>query len=129
MTLFNGILPTLQTLTQRSKSLYVVSSKNSVALLRNLENLKIKKYFTDVIGSDQVQHFKPAPDGVLSIINKYHLNSDDCIMIGDAIFDLRMGKSAGVHTCGVTWGAHDPYSLLKEKPDFLLSKAEELLTI
>ncbi|MFT8477401.1 MAG: HAD family hydrolase [Liquorilactobacillus sp.] len=129
ITLFNGILPTLKILTQRSKSLYVISSKNSIALLRNLENLKIAKYFTDIIGSDQVQHFKPAPDGVLAVIKRHHLDTDDCIMIGDAIFDLQMGKAAGVHTCGVTWGAHDSNRLLKEHPDFLLNKAEELLAI
>ncbi|MFT9456512.1 MAG: HAD-IA family hydrolase [Liquorilactobacillus hordei] len=129
VTLFHGILTTLETLVQQSKSLYVVSSKNSIALLRNLENLKIANYFTDIVGSDQVHHFKPAPDGVLSLIKKYRLDPNDCIMIGDAIFDLQMGKAAGVHTCGVTWGAHDAQNLMKEKPDFLLNTAEELLSI
>jgi phosphoglycolate phosphatase len=27
-------------------------------------------------------------------------------MIGDTTMDIRMGRSAGTHTIGVTWGAH-----------------------
>ena len=50
-------------------------------------------------------------------------------MIGDAIFDLQMGKAAGVHSCGVTWGAHDVKSLINEHPDFLLSNVADLIKI
>ena len=40
----------------------VVSSKHSTALKRNLEFLEIASYFEGVIGSDQVENYKPAPD-------------------------------------------------------------------
>lgn len=129
LTLFSGIKPTLRALVQQEKNLYVVSSKHSTALLRNLQELEIDKFFTGVVGSDQVTHFKPAPDGVLAVIRQHHLDPKQCVMIGDAIFDLKMGKAAGVHTCGVTWGAHDTESLRHEHPDFLLSDSTELLTI
>lgn len=129
MTLVKGILPALQRLSEQGKQLYVVSSKHSKALLRNLRELKISRYFADVVGSDQVVHFKPAPDGVLAVIKLYNLNPHDCVMIGDAIFDLQMGKSAGIHTCGVTWGAHDTVSLLKEHPDYILATPDDLPTI
>ncbi|CAM3241765.1 HAD family hydrolase [Leuconostoc rapi] len=129
LTLFNDIMPVLQSLDQQGKLLYIVSSKHSTALLRNLKHLNIAQFFDRVIGSDHVQKSKPAPDGILTILNQQHLNPSECIMIGDAIFDIQMGQAAGVHTCGVLWGAHDKKSLSNERPDFLLTTPQELLSI
>ncbi|WP_283678529.1 HAD family hydrolase [Lentilactobacillus sp. Marseille-Q4993] len=127
--LFEGIMPTLEKLVERGKSLFVVSSKHSTALLRNLAALDIANFFTGVIGSDQVKEYKPAPDGVLQVLDHYKQKANNAVMIGDAVFDLQMGKAAGVKTCGVSWGAHDVDSLISEHPDYLLNKPEELLDI
>ncbi|KPN83345.1 Phosphoglycolate phosphatase [Apilactobacillus kunkeei] len=129
LVLFNGIFDCLKELHKRKHKLFVVSSKHSTALLRNLNSLKIDQFFDGVIGSDQVEHFKPAPDGVLKILNKFRLSPDNSIMIGDAIFDLQMGKSAGVNTAGVSWGAHDLEALKQEHPDYILNSPKELLDI
>ncbi|CAM5179477.1 HAD superfamily hydrolase (TIGR01509 family)/HAD superfamily hydrolase (TIGR01549 family)OS=Ureibacillus acetophenoni OX=614649 GN=SAMN05877842_11363 PE=4 SV=1 [Ureibacillus acetophenoni] len=50
-------------------------------------------------------------------------------MIGDAIFDLQMAKSAGVVSCGVTWGSHKKDLLLTEEPDYVIDEIGELLHI
>lgn len=127
--LFPGIDTALAALVAAGKQLYVVSSKHSTALQRNLTALHIAQDFTGVLGSDQVAHFKPAPDGVLAVIQPAQLDPDQCVMIGDAIFDLQMGRAAGVHTAAVTWGAHPETELAKEQPDFMLTTAAGLLTI
>lgn len=129
LSLFDGIFDSLKELNSRKNKLFVVSSKHSTALTRNLESLRINQFFDGVIGSDQVKNFKPAPDGVLETLNKFNLAPDKSIMIGDAIFDLQMGKSAGVHTAGVIWGAHDVGALKQEQPDYILSSPKELLKL
>ncbi len=68
LTLFPQIKEVLQNLRHSGKKLYVVSSKHSTALKRNLKFLEIASYFEGVIGSDQVENYKPAPDGVLYIV-------------------------------------------------------------
>nr|WP_252894966.1 HAD hydrolase-like protein [Liquorilactobacillus satsumensis] len=99
------------------RTLFVVSSKHSVALQRNLERLAIAPYFKSVCGSDQVAHFKPAPDGILNLLEGgFQLNERESVMIGgDAIYDLQMGKAANVQTCGVTWGGHMIWHFYKRK--------------
>ncbi|MCX8743756.1 HAD hydrolase-like protein [Lactobacillus sp. B3795] len=129
LTLFDGIFDSLKELHRQKRKLFVVSSKHSTALTRNLESLNINQFFDGVIGSDQVEHFKPAPDGVLETLSKFNLSPDKSIMIGDAIFDLQMGKSAGVHTAGVIWGAHDVEALKQENPDYILKSPKELLEL
>lgn len=82
-----------------------------------------------MIGSDQVENYKPAPDGVLYIVKQYGLSTHQTVMIGDAIFDIQMGKAAGVQTCAVTWGAHDAAELADQHPDFLIKQVDELLNL
>ena len=129
LTLFPQIKEVLQNLRHSGKKLYVVSSKHSTALKRNLEFLEIASYFEGVIGSDQVENYKPAPDGVLYIVKQYGLSTHQTVMIGDAIFDIQMGKAAGVQTCAVTWGAHDAAELADQHPDFLIKQVDELLNL
>lgn len=124
--LYPGIREMLDTLTQRHKNLFIVSSKKTDAVDRNLNNLDIRHYFKDVVGCDQVDHYKPAPDGILLLLDKYQLQKDDSMMIGDARYDLQMGKAAGVHTCGVTWDAYDIDSLKREQPTYLIDAPLEL---
>lgn len=129
LTLFPKIKEVLMALRQSEKKLYVVSSKHSTALKRNLEFLDIAHYFEGVIGSDQVENYKPAPDGVLYILKHYGLKAQDAVMIGDTSFDIQMGKAAGVNTCAVSWGAHNSVALSSQTPDFLIDHAEDLLTL
>lgn len=120
---------TLMQLVEDGKRLFVVSSKNSVSLNRNLENLGIADLFTDTIGSDQVENYKPAPDGINILANRHDLDKAKTVMIGDAKYDLQMGKAAEVKTCGCAWDTYDIELLKKEEPDYLLEKVEKLLEI
>lgn len=127
LTVFPEIPDLLQELKSLGKQLFVVSSKKSDVLLRNLQKLQIDNYFNDIIGSDKVTHYKPHPEGILRIVELYNLDKKETVMIGDAIFDLQMAKSANVASCGVTWGSHKKEKLLEEEPTFLVEEVKQLL--
>ena len=126
---FAGIPEALAALKAQHKKLFVVSSKKSNVLLRNLEMLAISEYFTEVIGSDKVSRFKPHPDGILDVLQRYQIANEQAVYIGDAIFDLQMAHAADVAACAVTWGSHSPEALLAEKPMFVVEKVAELTQI
>ncbi|MFJ8236173.1 HAD family hydrolase [Ureibacillus sp. NPDC094379] len=109
--------------------LFVVSSKKSDVLARNLRKLEIERYFKDIIGSDKVTHYKPHPEGILKLMELYELTQAETVMIGDAIFDLQMAKSAGVASCGVTWGNHKKDMLLTEEPTYIFDEVNQLLQL
>lgn len=127
--LFPGINEALQQLKQRGVTCFVVSSKKTAVLKRNLQALQIDHFFLDCIGSDQVSHYKPHPEGILLLLARYQLQASDCVMVGDATFDLQMGKAAHCQTCAVTWGSHTKEALLRERPDFIVETAAELVRI
>lgn len=123
--IYDHMLEQLEILYKKAK-LFVVSSKKTDVLKRNLKILKIEHLFLEVIGSDKVKEYKPSPDGVLYILNKYNLNKRETIYIGDAIFDIQMAKNADVSSCAVTWGSHSEEQLKLEKPDYLIKNINQL---
>lgn len=127
--LFPHVSELLEKLQQREIPCFVLSSKHSNVLQRNLQTLEISHYITACIGSDLVQHYKPHPDGIFILRDTYQLSLENCLMVGDAIFDLQMGKVAGTKTCAVSWGSHSKEKLLTENPDYYLENMLDLLPI
>lgn len=119
----------LHELNSREVKLYVVSSKKTDVLHRNLQTLNLMHYFKDWIGSDQVENYMPHPDGIRKLIKRYNLSEKDTLMAGDAIFDIQMTKAANVESCTVTWGSHSKKELEGEKPTYMVDTVQELLTI
>lgn len=119
----------LQELTIQGITLFVVSSKKTNVLLRNLESLNISQYFKAWIGSDQVSHYKPHPEGILNLVEAYQIVPEQSLMVGDAIFDIQMAKAANVQSCAVTWGSHSKTQLEAEAPTFIVDRVKALLAI
>ena len=129
LALFPHVLDVLNELYVAGKPLFVVSSKSTLVLLRNLEALHISHFFTAVIGADDVSHYKPHPEGILQLVDRFNLDKNDTMMIGDATFDIQMAHAAGVASCGVSWGSHGTDKLAAEKPTYLIHDMRELLAI
>ena len=49
---------------------------------------------------------KPHPRIVLDAMRETGTDAHQVVMIGDTRFDMEMGRNAGVHTLGVSWGFH-----------------------
>ncbi|MBN8549887.1 MAG: HAD family hydrolase [Deltaproteobacteria bacterium] len=53
--------------------------------------------------------------------------TEETIMVGDGVSDIRAAKVAGVRTIAVTWGFHPESILALEKPDFIAHSPVELM--
>lgn len=124
---FEGIPELLAILKEKGINCFVVSSKKTDVLDRNLKGLGIADYFVETIGSDKVSHYKPHPEGITVILANHALQKEEVLMIGDATFDIEMGKAAGVGTVAVAWGSHDEETLLSVDPDFFIKQPLDLL--
>ena len=72
---------------------------------------------------------KPAPDPVLKTIEDLVYNPENALVVGDMPVDILMGKSAGVNTCGVTYGNSDREKLTEAGADYVIDDIRDLLTI
>ncbi len=66
---------------------------------------------------------------MLKILEKKKLNVDEVIYIADEVRDIQACKKARIRIISVDGGYCSRKLLLKEKPDFIVSKAGEILKV
>lgn len=129
ITLFEGVLETLQKLKDEGVFMAIASSRNLVSLLPLAKYFGIDKFIDYIYGEDDCLNPKPAPDLALKIMKEHNLRSHDTLVVGDTIYDLMMGLSAGCEVCGVTFGNHSKEKLLTANPTHIVDRFPEILSI
>lgn len=117
--LFPDVRETLTLLRERGHRLAVASTKKGQGILRATEHFGITALFERLQGSEDLP-FKPAPDVVLAILHSLDWSPAETLMVGDTDADILAGRSAGVATCGVTYGSLSRDALMAFQPDFML---------
>ena len=107
----------------------VASSKGKAAIIKILKKHKIEDIFSFIGGEEDVKNKKPSPDIVNLIINKLNYQPNECLVVGDTIFDIEMGKRANVDTCGVTYGNNTREELIMLNPKYLVDNFKNLQKI
>jgi pyrophosphatase PpaX len=103
--LYDGIADMLKTLDSRGKKMAVVTSRRLDSAELYLEELGIKKYFQVIITPAATVKHKPDAEPALKAAELLGLKQEQCIMIGDSIFDIQCGARAGMKTVFTDWGA------------------------
>ena len=88
----------------RFATLGIVTTKTKRYSLELLEHLGILKYFSIIIGREDVINPKPHPEPVLKAISLLKARKDFTWMIGDTMMDINSAKDAGAKSCGVLCG-------------------------
>ncbi len=127
---FEGVADLLLACARANVPMAIVTSKRVGPAEMNLRHVGFLHHFATVVGSDQVQRYKPEPDTVLVAAERLNITDlGTTLVVGDATFDIHMGKAAGARTCAATWGAHDEAELLATRPDHVAKTPAELLSI
>lgn len=126
---FPGVVETLRKLKDCGLRLAVASSRTSSSLIEYAEFFGIIGLFDAIIGGNDVRNGKPAPDPVLLICRKNNWLTSETLVVGDAVFDIQMGKNAGTATCAVTYGNQNRGELSTALPDSIIESFPDLLTV
>ena len=115
--MFPGARDALHTLQASDDVLLAVATGKS---RRGLDKVLERHDLQGVFHSEQVADHhpsKPNPSMILTAMNELGVDACQTVMIGDTTFDMDMGRAAGVHTVGVSWGYHPAEAL---RPDVLI---------
>jgi phosphoglycolate phosphatase len=128
--LYPGVADALRKLHDKGLRLAVCSNK-PVAFTRTLlPYFHIADYFDQVLGPEDVERPKPAPDVLLEALKRLVVSADEALYIGDMTVDIQTARAAGVRVWSVPTGSDDRETLLAAHPDRLLrdlSEAADLL--
>ena len=101
---FPGVVETLERLSSQGILMSIASSRSHRTLAKLMDELDLSKYITYLIAADDVIDKKPAAESVLKTLRHFNVEAHETLVVGDAEFDILMGRNAGTHTCGVTYG-------------------------
>lgn len=125
--LFPGVAEQLAAFDGEQVAQAVATSKPLRAVTRFLNSLGIDDLFAAVVADDMVTKKKPDPEMLELVASKLCITElGSAVMVGDASYDIRMGKAAGYRTCAVTWGNQSYHRLLAENPDYVVSEPAQL---
>lgn len=123
--LFDGMAKVIRELSAKHTIVIITSSvKRTVEkALEHYELLdNISFIFDGLQGGTKSEKIQQA-------IEKFSIPSEQTVMIGDCVSDIREGKMAQVGTVAVTWGFQSRQLLLGESPDYIADSPQELLRI
>lgn len=126
---FEGVKKMLKTLYDSGVKMAIATSRGNDSLFALTKSTGIDEFFALKCGWECAPRPKPAPDPVLHILNELSFTAEETIVIGDAVYDIQMGNSAGCQTCAVTWGAQSREKLLTSGPTFIVDKVEDIISI
>lgn len=126
---FDGVWDVLQTLMQQDDVLLgIVTGKSRHGLdalidLHGLDSAIITSRTADECLS------KPNPAMVLECCAETGIEPSRTLVIGDAIYDMQMARSAGARAIGVSWGYASPEALLETGAHHVVDHAGQLMPL
>ncbi len=124
---YEGIEQMLVSLRSAGRRLGIVTSKSHDAVDLAWRVLPWLAGLFDVViaAEDSVRH-KPEPDPILEALSRLGATPERACYVGDAPFDIRAGRAAGVTTIAVSWGFFSRSILSAEAPDAVAETPADL---
>ena len=127
--LFPHVLETLTALHDRGLQLAICSSRGRPTLEGFVKSFHLEHYVSMVVSSNDVEHHKPHPEPVQKILAALGVAPGEAVVVGDASYDILMGRAAGCRTVGVTYGNQSAADLRAAGADHLIDDFADLLTL
>lgn len=125
LSLFDGILPLLQTLRERQHILTVATGKSRRGLDDALHAVALRGMFDGSRTADETAG-KPDPLMLHELMAEFGVSPERTLMIGDTTHDLQMAHNAGCASLAVSYGAHGADGFERWHPKAVVHTVAEL---
>lgn len=125
--LFPDVEQTLSTLHAQGLPMALVTNKPTPFVVPLLEALNIARYFSVVIGGDDVKNKKPHPEPLLLVAQKLGLEPQALLFVGDSRNDIQAARAAGCCSVGLTYGYNYGEAITLSEPDYVFDRFNDLL--
>ncbi len=128
---FPGVEDLIRKLKEREYKIGLVTSRVGETTVQGLSQFGLEQYMDCLVTCEDTNKHKPDPEPVQIALNKLSAVPSEAVMVGDSMYDIRCARNAGVRSVLVSWQMAVTEEEIKgpEGPDFLIEKAEDLLSI
>lgn len=127
---YEGIITLLQALKEKGVPTAVLSNKHDCAT-KALVKRYLDGFFHCVMGENEAGGVrkKPAPDALFALMERFGVQKNETLYIGDSEVDIETANNAGVDCLCVLWGFRDEALLTEKGATRFAHKPEEILDI
>ncbi len=113
-------------LLSKSYILGIISSGGKKSTEAFIDKFKLGSFISYVISAEDCRFIKPHPMPLLKMAEEAGVPIENCLMVGDTVFDIFCAKSAGAHVAAVRSGFDTDRFLSLHHPDLILNSVKDL---
>jgi phosphoglycolate phosphatase len=102
--MITGAKEILLTIQKNKQKVCFISTKYREAMDLMIKNCHLESLLDFSIAGDEVQRFKPDPEGIHKALNHFNAKPDEAVFIGDSLHDLGAARNANIEFIGVLSG-------------------------
>lgn len=125
--IFPGLRDAVSIIKEHNIPLGIFTGKGRDSAEITLKSIGLYDQFDMILSGDDVDEFKPSPDGINRFIKQYNLKPERVLMVGDAIHDVMASESAGVKCALVLWDEYSRNRCRECKTDYRFYTVEEFV--
>ena len=123
------VLETIKALHDRGLQLAICSSRGRPTLDGFVKTFRLEHYVSMVVSANDVEHHKPHPEPVQKILAALGIAPSEAFVVGDADYDILMGRNAGCATVGVSYGNGTVEELIQAGADHIIDDFAKLVDL
>ena len=123
---FPGMKEVLGAFARAGCQMSILSSNSRDNILACLRANGIADYFGSVIGYRRILG---KGDGLRRFLKGQATTAERAIYVGDEVRDILAARNAGMDVAAVSWGYNTRPLLAEHRPDYLMDRPEQLLTL
>ncbi|MFC2133354.1 HAD family hydrolase [Bacteroidota bacterium] len=124
--IYEGIKDILEMIKKENILLSVYTGKGRKSSLITLVKIGVLEYFDMIVTGDDVKNPKPSPEGIDVFVEKFNLERNRVLMVGDSPADIKAARHAGVKNAEVLWDEYAKQRSHDLKSDFVFHTVKEL---
>lgn len=126
VSLSDGVVELFEELKRKNIKIGIASSLSKSFIQKLIRHYGIESFIDAFVGNDEVKNSKPAPDIFIETAKRLNVRPSDCIVVGDAEYDIIGGNKMGAIT--VLYNPRSrPYNS-KAKPTYVIRHISKVLS-
>lgn len=125
---YDGVVPLIKALRDAGLRTFVATSKPEVYANEILKRKGMLELFDFVGGADLEEKIRVEKCDIIQYVLETdgNTNKDDCLLIGDRLYDVEGAHAAGIRAAGILWGFGTREEFERCGADYILETPEDV---
>lgn len=124
--LMKGAKNILVFLNHKRIKIAIASSATRKNIMIGLKKNRIEKFFSIIVSVEDTKRHKPYPDPLLKTARLFHVKPNECIYVGDTVYEMLSAKRAKMTGIAVESGIYSAKILKKNGAKLVFGDLKEL---